>query len=119
MKQFSGLAQQQAGVTSSQRKTESDEKLDSSKLEQVIEGIQALRKDVQAGNKRRWGRPWIGGRGGNQTGGNTRQDSSGQGQNQQKNSHEQQEGQAGNKQLNHKKSSTRGQLKTVLLKTPK
>ena len=103
MNQFSSLRQHQAGSAQQKRQTEEEKLTESSKIDQLIEGIQTLTKEVKAGNKRTRFRPWF-------------------------NKEEQQERNTGtetaqesqkNKQpLNQKKSSTRDQLKTVLLQIP-
>ena len=59
MNQFSSLRQHQAGSFQHRRPTEEEKLTENSKLDQLIEGIQTLTKEVKAGNKRTRFRPWF------------------------------------------------------------
>ena len=59
MNQFSSLRQHQAGSSQYRRPTEEEKLTENSKLDQLIEGIQTLTKEVKAGNKKTRFRPWF------------------------------------------------------------
>ena len=59
MNQFSSLRQHQAGSSQHRRPAEEEKLTENSKLDQLIEGIQTLTKEVKAGNKRTRFRPWF------------------------------------------------------------
>ena len=59
MNQFSSLRQHQAGSSQHRKPTEEEKLTENSKLDQLIEGIQTLTKEVKAGNKRTRYRPWF------------------------------------------------------------
>ena len=59
MNQYSNLKQQQAASSQYRTPTTDEKLLESSKLDQVIEGLQTLTKEVKEGNKKNRYKPWF------------------------------------------------------------